>query len=466
MAVKFKTLCLAIILFLMASIPGVYAMWIYLRPIETKQGSLPLGLMEFTYDPGEILYITNVEKVSSGSFQRELEFSHSLPTNVLLTGDVASNLCVVTYKITVFNNTDVTYWFIGPKITASGGNGWFSSTSVNLTLKDSLADGTSTFNNQDWVPPRTHRDFYVTYRFNGAYDNIRLLVDYYFSVRMDSVKDEFLKILNDKESANGYYYLVDVFNEKYAEDGSTVIGNVGEDIKIFNDLLGGPLYVNIDGEDVPVTVMIQRTDVDGRNTGDAYLGANAPSGCEYTLYITSDSLEADGEATVYAVSYTCGPDGVWYQLGQLYKGVANSEDYESTEGYQGSIDVETWIAMPNTYTVSDGIYYKVNEKYGTNFDQLKTIEEIQSTNDSEIFNKIDNANLLKRIYDILNLPENKYSEAEEVVLLRTAFESMAPYYTNLNNGQEFKIKRDYPRAEILPYIIRLDEALEYYNTVR
>ena len=465
MARKLKTLFLAILLLLIASISGVYAVWIYSPPIESKNDNLSLNLSKFSFDPGEILYITNVERISSSSFKTELEYSHSLPTNVLLKGDVASGNCTVTYKITVFNNTDVTYWFIGPKITASGSNGRFSAGGVSLTLKDTSYDTTNTFNTQDWVPPRTHRDFYVTYDFSTNYEDINLLVNYYFSIRMDSVKDEFLKILNDKESSNGYYYLADVFNDKYAEDKTTVIGNVGEDLEIFNNLFGKALTVNVDGVEVPVTVMVQRTNVDGRTTGDAY-GSGSPSGCEYTLYITAGPLEPGGKATVYAVSYTCGPNGVWYQIGQLYEGTANSADYESTAGFQGAVDVSTWIATPNTYTLADNIYYKVNQQYGTNFDQLKTITEIQSTNDTEIFNKIDNANILKKIYDVLNSSENKYSDAEEVVLLRRAFEDMAPYYNNYNNGKEFKIRRDYPRAELIPYILRLNDAWTYYNEIR
>ncbi len=465
MVKKLKTLCLAILLLFLASISGVYALWIYCPPIGEKTDDLNLNLMEFFFDPGEILYITSVERYSTSNFRTELDYSHSLPTNVLLKGEVANENCTVTYKITVFNNTDVTYWYIGPKITATGSNGRFSASSFSLTLKDTANDSTNTFNTQDWVPPRTHRDFYVTYKFNAGYEDISLLINYYFSIRMDSVQDEFLEILNDKESDNGYYYLADAFNDKYADEKSTVIANVGDELAVFDRLFGKSLTVNVDGTDVPVTVMIQRTNVDGRTTGDAY-STGSPSGCEYTLYITAGPLEPGGEATVYAVSYSCGDDGVWYQIGQLYEGTATAIDYESAAGVQGAINVSTWIATPKTYTVADNIYYKVNQQYGTNFDQLKTITEIQSTNDTEIFNKLDNANILKKVYDILNSSENKYSEAEEVVLLRTAFESMAPYYVNHNNGQEFKIKRDCPRAEILPYIIRLNDAWTYYNEVR
>ena len=460
---RIKNIIVAIFLILLATIPTVYAKWIYTKPLPSESDNLPFNLMEFSYDPGEILYISNVERISSTSFQRELEYGHSLPTNVKLTGNVTSKNCTATYKITVFNNTDVTYWFIGTEIKNSNPSGNFSASSISLTLRDTLGDSANSFNTQDWIPPRTYRDFYVTYSFNNGYTDVTCLVNYYFSIKMDSVKDEFLKILNDKESAYGYNYLAGTFNQNYSENKSTVLTNVGSDLQVFNNMFGKTLTVNVNGTEVPVTVTIERKNVDGRTTGDAYQGSNAPTGCEYTLYITTDALTSGGTATVYAVSYTCGADGTWYQLGQLYEGTAKSEDYETTAGYQGSVDTETWIATKKTYTIADNIYYKVNEQYGTNFDQLKTIDGIQSTNDTEIFNKIDNSNILKKIYDILNKSENKYSTAEEVVLLRTAFEDMAPYYNNYNNGQEFKIKRNCPRAEIIPYIIRLNDAWSYYN---
>ena len=49
--------------------------------------------------------------------------------------------------------------------------------------------------------------------------------------------------------------------------------------------------------------------------------------------------------------------------------------------------------------------------------------------------------------------------------LRTAFENAAPYYKNLNNGQEFKVVRNYTRAQIIPYIIDIQHALDYYYQI-
>jgi hypothetical protein len=51
---KLKTLCFAFILLLAASIPAVWALWLYAPPIDSKQSEVSPQLMEFSYDPGEI----------------------------------------------------------------------------------------------------------------------------------------------------------------------------------------------------------------------------------------------------------------------------------------------------------------------------------------------------------------------------------------------------------------------------
>ena len=222
----------------------------------------------------------------------------------------------------------------------------------------------------------------------------------------------------------------------------------------------------MDGVPTPVTVLVERKDVDNRTTGDAY-SPSGPSGCEYTVYITVDPLDSPtGKAMVYAISYSCKSDGTWYQIGQLYEGTANIEDYDPSNGtYEGGFDVDNWIATPNIYEVDTNgrIFYKVGYEQGTQYDKLKTIEEIQSSNDQEIYNKVDNSGLLKRAYDILK--RDPYSSAPEVVVLREAFEAAAPYYNNFNNGQEFKIKREAPRSELLPYLLKIQEAIDYYEQV-
>lgn len=468
-----KILSVVLLFALVLTTSGVYAIWRYCYPAEDTNKDISLNVNAFSYEPPEVVYITNVEMVAQGDPLVDLSYDFEFPTDLQFQVFNWSSGSSMTFKVTVYNNTDVTYWYVGPKISADYGNNnlFGASGGISIVTKDKQSDTSATFNTQDWIPPRTSRDFYVTYSFGAnATRDISTLVTYEFHIKMDAVYDGFLAVLNDKVSSYGYYYLADVFDKQYAEDGSTVIANVGDDNAIFKNLFGEEqLTIDVNGVQTPVTVMVERKDVDGRTaTGDNYSGGT-PKGCEYTVYITVDPLNSPtGQAIVYAVSYSCktsGADaGTWYQIGQMYEGTADIVDYDTSNNvYEGAFDVDSWIATPNIYEVGDNITYKVGYEQGTTYDKLKTIEEIISAEDQEIYNKIDNSRLLKKAYDVLKA--NQYSDLPEVVNLRTAFENAAPYYNNLNNGQEFKIKRDYPRAELIPYILHIQQALDYYYQV-
>ncbi len=375
----------------------------------------------------------------------------------------------ITYKISVHNNSNVTYWYVDtdfvPEVESNsliGANG-----GITVTTKDHPNDNYSSFNSDDWVPPQTYRDFYVTYTFGAsATGYVSTLVNFEFGVKMDSVHDEFLTVINDNTKGGGYDTLAEVFDAKYEETGSRVIANVGEEKEIFDRLFGSDLTITVDGEDVPVTVMIRRENVDGRGTGDTYGAAGGGSGCEYTVYITVDALDSPtGQAMVYAVSYSSGGtggSGKWYQLGQLYEGTANIVDYDtSTPGIQGAFDIYSWSATANSYEAADGIIYLVGQEQGDQYDKLKTLEEIMSTNDQDIFNDIDNKGIFKTVFDIVNSSSN--TSKPGYAGLREAFYAAAPFYNLLNGGQEVKVNRNCTRAEILPYLEAIQEALDYYN---
>ena len=208
--------------------------------------------------------------------------------------------------------------------------------------------------------------------------------------------------------------------------------------------------------------MVRRENVDGTANGDSYANGG-PSGCEYTLYITTDDLsDPNGKATVYVISYSCDSNGKWHQLGQLYQGTSNKEDYGLVEDkYEGSLDISTWIASANTYEISDGIVYKVGQEQGDQYDKMNTVEDLMSVYDQDIFNDIDNSKILMKAYTILK--NNKGSTNPAIVQLQVAFDNMEPYYVNHNNGQELKVKRDATRARLLPFLLDLQEALDYYD---
>lgn len=432
-------------------------------PTLSKYQSKEVGEIfhaDFTKPTAKVgIYIKNIEEVNKND---NVSASYTFPTNVSTTSNGSTT---VTYKITVHNNTDVTYWYIGQYYDSDKLNNSLIENGITVVTKDKLSDTTSTFDNKDWVPPQTERDFYVTYTFPN--NTTQTLINFKFDIKMDSIYDGFLAVLNDNTSNKGYQYLASEFDKKYKESGSTVIGNIGDDKAIFDHIFGGPLTINVDGKDVPVTVLVERKNVDGTAEGDSYSNGG-PTGCEYTVYITVDDLSSStGKATVYAISYSC-TDGVWYQLGQLYEGTTNKEDYSSTtEGYQGSIDVDSWVATTKTYNVveySNGkISYNVASKgNGDQYDLLDSLEELMSCKDQDFFNDINNSGILKYVYNNI-LKKNKTSTHPAIVQLRTVFENMSPYYT-IKNDTDVDINRDgnITRSRLIPHLQALSEALDYY----
>ena len=411
--------------------------------------------------PFEGIYISDIEIYSVGSRTSVTEFDKIHPTTVNTLINATSG-STVTFKVTVHNNTNVTYWYLGQRLDRTVGNNsqvGNGSGGITVTTKDHATDSSQTFNTDDWVPPQTYRVIYVTYTFGAnSTGNVKNLINFHFGMKMDAVHDKFLAVLNDNITNFGYDYLSGAFDENYSDNKSAVIDNVGEYKYVFDQLFGSNMSINVNGVETPVTVMVIRENVDGKTTGDSF-EPNGPSGCEYTVYITVDPLNSSsGKAEVFAVSYTLGSDGKWHQLGQLYTGEANRES-------GGVFDPYDWLATKNTYYMGDNIQYDAGHPQGSGdqYDQYKKIEELMSANDQDIFNGIDNANIMKKVYDIVkaNSPN-----APGLNVLIDAYENAVPYFNNMNNGQEFKVKRSYTRAELDSVIIKLQEALDYYNQVK
>ena len=442
------------------------------------------GAVNYSEKPYEGIYISNVSVVSqSGATSMELEYIK--PTNLQTTVNATSRNATVTYEITVHNNTDITYWFLGvDSFEKYGSNSLVGATNgIFVTTKDGAAQNSTAFDSSDWVPPQTTRVFYATYTYgSAAQGEMSLLLNFTFGLHMDSVHDGFLSVLNDKTSAYGYYYLSGLFDEKYKEDGSTVIGSVGDDAAALRNVFGSNLKINIDGEEKPVTLMVERKNVDGNaSSGDSY-STGALAGCEYTVYITVDDLSsAGGQATVYAVSYTCGADGVWRQIGELYEGTSTVMDYDNSNNtHEGAFDVSTWRATQNDYTVTDKISYKVGYAQGTQYDKLNTLEELMSTKDQEFYNKVNNnsQDLLKPVCQtIYSYRHNGGSYIESVntnniekpgfAALKAAFDKIKPYCLIANGAQEVKIQNanSLSRAELICMLEEIQHAYDYYCEV-
>ena len=413
------------------------------------------------------VYIKEVTLVNTSNATSP-KYDYILPTNLDATVNATASGGSVTYRVTVHNNTDVTYWYMGQNVLASHKDNSLIGAGGGITVitKDKLSDTGATFNTYDWIPPQTERDFYVTYTFGAnAQGTKSTLINFRFGLKMDSVYDKFLAVLNDTSPGGGYETLSNAFDEQYADGDGCVIGNVGSDKALFDRLFDEKMTITVDGVEVPVTVMVRRENIDGKSTGDSYDVSGGPTGCEYTVYITVDDLSSPtGQVTVHAITYTQKSDGSWYRIGQLYEGTANKSDYDITnETYDGAFNVYSWLATAGTYEVTDNISYKVGQQNGDQYEILKALDKIISVEDQNFFNTIDNTGIFKKVYDILRSEEGNYDPG--IIGLRTAFENAAPYYRNLNNGQEFKVVRDYTRAELIPYLIDIQHALDYYYQI-
>ena len=404
------------------------------------------------------VYITSVEPAGSSNASTVAQ-EYILPTNHKVTADASRTNGSVTYKVTVYNNTDVTYWFIGTKYEPAYGQNSKIGAANGITVKttDRLGDSYSTFNTEDWIPAQTERVFYVTYSYgSAAQDACATMVNYCFDIKMDAVHDEFLAVLNNVKTENIYEYLLNVFEKEYAANGTKDITTESHPevfATLFEDLM-----VNIDGVEKQASVVIRRENMDkDATTGDTSAG-NA--GCEYTLYITVDPLTPGTTAKVYAIAYSCGAADMgddWYQVGELYEGTAKILA-------DGTVDYKNWVASHKNYEIADGIAYLVGAPNGDQYDIMKTMEQLISAEDQDIFNQIDNTNIFKKTYDIIM--KHQGSDDAAVEGLRAAFYDAAKFYVNHNNGKEFKVVRNkYTRAEIIYALKNIQAALDYYYQV-
>lgn len=125
------------------------------------------------------------------------------------------------------------------------------------------------------------------------------------------------------------------------------------------------------------------------------------------------------------------------QIGELYDGTTGIGTYTDSEGNEyKSLDVNGWIATPKTYEVftykGQTVTYKVNERYGNSFQQQKTIEELMSMQDQELYNQLNNHQILKDIYKIIFV-NHADSNATEILLLREAYDDAMRFY-EMRNG--------------------------------
>ena len=445
-------------------------------------GSLAVtGTASYKEVPYDGVVITNVRYHTSNGLEL-LEHSFTKPTNLQLTVDVAGSNASITFEVTVRNQSDATQWFQSVGAFPDYGSNHLIDVrnGVTITTKDTYGGNAADFNADDWVPPETSRSFYVTYLFgSNALGTISTMIKFDFGMRIASVQDDVLGLLNDPTS---YEFLSKAFDDAYAESGKTVLGNVGEDKGVFDALFGSNITVNVDGEEKPVTIMIARENVDDNDdSGDDYSTNSALKGCEYTIYVTVDDLTSPGgQATVYAVTYTH-RDGGWYQIGELYEGTTQVVDYDTTDdSYDGAFAVSEWIAAKKEYTILGGLTYPVGDPHAQKEYQCFTIQDLMTAPINDFRNKTDQikgklADACKIVYSYTNV-NGQYVESINAAnqnkpgytALKSAFDELKPFLQINNGAADVRLLdsvTNLTRAELIWRLEALETAYTYYKEV-
>ena len=306
-------------------------------------------------EPPKEIYIIDV---SGGSYidPNTLAYTGTVVSSDLTLRQNESGTYGAAYSITVFNNTDVSYYYVamvhGTYTSEEGEVVAYSNPNIELSVDIPLAEE---------IKAGETRVINVTANFQKGADtsdpHLFSIIEYQFTTTKPESSDiaavsgvlgKFAEVLNDTaaynklttamaNTAEGWEIITGGrVNDSYI--GNVVGDSSGEDSKAINELFGDNMELNIDGENTPVTVIIKRENVDGNtSTGDE-------NGREMTLYITADPLNVSGKyAIVYAVVYTKTADSDWYQIGSVYKGSANVRPYGGlTERGTGSFNTDNW----------------------------------------------------------------------------------------------------------------------------
>ncbi len=308
------------------------------------------------------VYITDILSVTGSTTEPTYEIaSYTVVRSSVTLGSGGADTVNMTIKVK--NNTDILYGFNAIRYSSSAYDNANIVVTTDMSHKtvdkkgNVLDEGTviepggtieftATFSHKDGVASSDLAlNSLVNYEFL-PWDQITADVD---AGVANDVLEQFENILNDPDmktelddqmqnnsSETGYY--IANFDEADAADKALVESLFGND----------KLNMIINGEETSIRLIIKEQDVYG------------DSQKEYTLYMTTHSLkraDADQEESggwfgttsywaspVYAVVFTVDGDGTWSQLGDMYTGRGEINDYDgwSWGGGEGSVNTDTW----------------------------------------------------------------------------------------------------------------------------
>lgn len=428
----------------------------------------------------EGVFITNIDDVSDPTNSNVDKNNYSYVSGSTIIESCISRgsqyaAGVVTYEVTIFNNTDVTYYFrdidFQTNLEGYNGNDYISEYSPHISIGIECEFGGVSIESKKLIP-RERSTFRITYRVGEGLNadlDWKTLVNIRFGINVeaeeeaiDAVEERFLTILN---TTSTYEQLVDALDNKY--DGTNawtsnyignVVGSFSDDSVAVNTLFAGQLQITVGGVPMDATVLIKHENVDWiSDTGDDYVAVHPNGGrvegkaCEMTLYLTIDPLTAAGQyVPVYTVVFTCDRDEAtgerlsdWYKVGTRYAGEANVVTYDGNNG-GGSFVTDNWRATTETYEVVEGYSYNINgnkftlSAYSYTITQNTTLNQILNMEDRKAADTL--ATLLddaKRILD-----DKKYA-GEGIDRVREVYERYSDLYTVNKNGKH-TINSDWP----------------------
>ena len=365
-----------------------------------------------------------------------------------------------TYTITVLNNTDTAYGYSG--MIYSTGEGTYDNTNIKtstaLALRTPVEPGkmmsfdvTVSYINTSSIS-NTVLNSVITYKFLPL-DEIPETED---ELIVSGVLDQFEDILNNNHATDpkSYETLINQMNDNTNNDrptdnGKTYIGNVADasqqDKDTLETLFQGQLSLNINGEDMPVTTIIKRENIDGGSDD------------EMVIYMTTDDLQYNlwnhRTAEVYAAVFkniTLG-DGTtrWVEQGDMYLGTASITNYAGIPG-SGSFNTDRWQTQNQTFTVTSNYSYRINS--GTSIDDL--IKQTDENANNEL------RRLLNIAHSIVN--DGRYIGAN-VDQLKSTLEVSNSYF-KYENGT-YTIISGATRAQLVPIIKQLDSIISQIDII-
>ena len=451
-----------------------------LSAVGSAEIDIPYGLFITAVEVADQPPATNVRSHE----ETFLQYSTTVDSTIRRTSSGAGS---ITYEVTVFNNTPLTYSYrdiyYQTNLSDYNGNNSVSKTPnrSKLSVECSLEDATP---EEKIVLPGESKTFTVKYtvgRSMSSSTNWRTLVNFQFGINvsgereaLEIVEKKFLDILNNNTT---YLQLIDALDNKYdgrQEWTSNYIGNVTDsssaDSVAVNTLFAGQLQITVGKDQMDATVLIKHENLDWNNrTGDDYVALPPNNtgqpfygyGCEMTLYLTVDPLENAGRyVPVYVVVFTCDRDengnkiSDWYRIGSTYAGTANVVSYNGGNG-TGSFVTDNWRADADTYTLVDGYDFNIKgetyklDKYTHSVAQGVSIKDIVSAKDARTV-----AILQTLLNDAKRLMDNHDYAGVGIDLIEETYASLSEFYTVDASGNHV-VDPDLTIAQLSPAVVKL-----------